>query len=364
MIFHFCTMSPYVSKFIDFLKKNINYFEPNSHHFIVIDNDKFQANHEKCHDFQYSYIHSKWGFIKVLSHIKKTDSLIIHGLTNPRLFIYLYYFNRELIKRSIWSIWGGDVYFYKFAYKCLKYRFFEYLRKRIIPAIPVITSLVKGDYDIVREIYGTDAKYVYSYYPIPIDNILLKNLCNDNTENTNTVFIGNSGDPSNNHIEVLQHLKRLKENDIRIMCPLSYGDRNYIEKVIEYGKEVFGDKFIPLTDFIPPIYYSKILMKVNIAIMNHNRQQGLGSIINLLLLKKKVFIRSDTTSFVFFRDNGIKVFDTLYLDKLSLQELFYMEEKTANKNQQLIADIFSNEEAVRGWSNVFLECKTSSRGRT
>lgn len=363
MIYHFCGISPYIEKYIAFLKENPLTFNLSEHFFVFYPTRNFLKNRYHFSGLQYSSTKSNWEFVKYLSKLKNTDSLIIHGLTNPRLFIYLFFINRGLIKRSIWSIWGGDVYYFKYANACLKNRFIEYLRKRIIPAIPIITSLVKGDYDIVKEIYKSDAAYVYSYYPIPIDNTLLKKIDNNLKANINKIIlVGNSGDPSNNQIEILQHLVKYKDNEIQIICPLSYGDSNYIEKVIGYGKEVFRDRFIPLTDFIPPTEYSKILSKVSIAIMNHKRQQGLGSIINLLLLTKKVYIRSDTTSFSFFSNKGVKVFDTLNLNKMSLQELFYMDENTAKHNQHRISDIFSNEEAVRGWNNVFLECKKYSSG--
>ncbi|MDI9559941.1 MAG: TDP-N-acetylfucosamine:lipid II N-acetylfucosaminyltransferase [Pseudomonadota bacterium] len=352
MIYHFCGTSPYITKYIDFLKSNRKDFNLNNHHFIINDTNTFQMDQATLQDIKYSLVKSKWGFIPLLNKIKKNDSLIIHGLFNPRLLIYFYLFNRRLVERCIWSIWGGDVYFFRLKNDSCKNRVIEYLRKQIIPHIPVITTLVKGDYDIVKDIYNTSAKLVYSFYPYYIsDDESVKNINKDQ----HCIMVGNSGDPSNNHEQVFNILKKFKNEQIKIICPLSYGVKDYIEKTITLGQSIFGAKFIPLTEFIEPDEYMKILSDIDIAIMNHNRQQGLGSIINLIVNNAKVFIRSDTTSYKFFRNSGIVLFDTLSIDELSYEE-FISDDKTEYRlNREKILKIVSEDESLKGWLRVFQE---------
>ena len=352
MIYHFCGTSPYITKYIDFLKSNRKDFNLNNHHFIINDTNTFQMDQATLQDIKYSLVKSKWGFIPLLNKIKKNDSLIIHGLFNPRLLIYFYLFNRRLVERCIWSIWGGDVYFFRLKNDSCKNRVIEYLRKQIIPHIPVITTLVKGDYDIVKDIYNTSAKLVYSFYPYYIsDDESVKNINKDQ----HCIMVGNSGDPSNNHEQVFNILKKFKNEQIKIICPLSYGVKDYIEKTITLGQSIFGAKFIPLTEFIEPDEYMKILSDIDIAIMNHDRQQGLGTIVNLIVNNAKIFIRSDTTSYKFFRDNGIVLFDTLSIDELPYEE-FISEDKTEYRlNRKKILKLTSEDESLKGWLKVFQE---------
>ena len=37
------------------------------------------------------------------------------------------------------------------------------------PSIPVISSMIPGDYETVRSVYGGCARYVQAFYPIPMD---------------------------------------------------------------------------------------------------------------------------------------------------------------------------------------------------
>jgi hypothetical protein len=150
-------------------------------------------------------------------------------------------------------------------------------------------------------------------------------------------------------------LKKFKNKNIKIICPLSYGVKDYIEKTITLGQSIFGAKFIPLTEFIEPDEYMKILSDIDIAIMNHDRQQGLGTIVNLIVNNAKIFIRSDTTSYKFFRDNGIVLFDTLSIDELPYEE-FISEDKTEYRlNRKKILKLTSEDESLKGWLKVFQE---------
>jgi hypothetical protein len=40
-----------------------------------------------------------------------------------------------------------------------------------------------------------------------------------------SILLGNSADPSNNHVEALERLLPYRDQDIKIYAPLSYGDQ-------------------------------------------------------------------------------------------------------------------------------------------
>ena len=53
--------------------------------------------------------------------------------------------------------------------------------------------------------------------------------------------------------------------DIKIIVPLSYGDNAYAAELCEKGKELFGDKFKGLVEFIPLDKYRELLRETDRA---------------------------------------------------------------------------------------------------
>ena len=148
-------------------------------------------------------------------------------------------------------------------------------------------------------------------YPIPTDFEALKRI-QHKTEKNGIIHIqvGNSANPTNNTIEIIRFLAKNTGEKCRVFCPVSYGDEEYARTVIDYGKKELGDRFYPMTTFLDREQYASFVASVDILIMNHQRQQGLGNIFSYLYLGKKVYIRSDNSSFQFFEEHGIKVYDT------------------------------------------------------
>ena len=121
----------------------------------------------------------------------------------------------------------------------LSNRIYEQFRKMMIKKIPRIASFAPGDYELIRKIYGTKAEYFPSMYPLPVDFLhFAGSLVSEQKTGELKILIGNSGNPSNFHHEILTKLEPLKDSAIRIYCPLSYsGNPEYIDSV-----EVSGQK--------------------------------------------------------------------------------------------------------------------------
>ena len=137
------------------------------------------------------------------------------------------------------------------------------------------------DFDLLCHIYKTKGKQFDCLYPSSVNKEQLKKLV-DNSEkkyhNTVNILVGNSATKTNNHIEVLNWLSRFKKNNIKIYCPLSYGDKGYASEVAEYGRKMFGDKFVPVLNYMKSDEYSVFLNKMDIAVFNNNRQQATANI--------------------------------------------------------------------------------------
>ena len=223
-------------------------------------------------------------------------------------------------------MWGGDFYFPE------KQRWFK---KIVIKRIRNFVTYLKGDFELVRKWYGAEGEchecFMYPSNLYKEYNIIPKK------DSTTHIQLGNSADLSNDHIEMLDKLRDYKDEDIKIYAPLSYGDQGHVEAVVLKGNEIFGDKFIPLTDFMPFGKYLDFLGTIDIAIFAHRRQQAMGNIISLLGMGKKVYVRKDITPWTLFSEIGVKVFDFSNIDLVTIKN------EVRNENVKIIKSYFSKE---------------------
>ncbi len=272
-------------------------------------------------------------FSRMLPDLRKSSKILFHQLPHgPALILWNLF--PKLLSKVTWIIWGGDVYLYRLATESLSNRFYEQLRKRIIKRITRIASFAPGDYEIIREIYGTKAEYLPSMYPLPVDFLHFTGPpVSEQKTGELKILAGNSGNPTNLHHEILSKLEPLKDSAIKIFCPLSYsGNPDYINSVEARGKQIFGGKFIPMHEMLDPDKYLNLLYDIDVAVMNHDRQQGLGNILPLLYFGKKVFMRSGTSSFEYLESIGCRLFDITSFDTFD-ESLFSSEQEKLKENR-------------------------------
>lgn len=334
--------------YIDFINKNFNSRE---HLFLFLGGSKTI----KIPNYQNVIVGSNKGGLErkinwnslLFRHGYKSEKIFLHGLWNDKVINFLF-INSFLLKKCNWIIWGGDLYAYQTPKLTFKSRFHEFMRAFCIKRFGGLITQIKGDYELAQKWYGAQGKYYYSFgYP---SNLYKEFDISRIKKDKNKIYIqvGNSSDPSNNHIEILDKLKQYKDENIEIICPISYGDKVHSQKVKEYGEEIFDNKFIALTEFLSFDKYLEILGKIDIAIFNHKRQQGVGNILTLLGLGKKVYIRSDVTTWSFLNDLGIKVYD--YEGKVSLEKQSL---KDGNSNRTIIKNEFSECKLKEDWKSIF-----------
>lgn len=177
----------------------------------------------------------------------------------------------------------------------------------------------------------------FMYYPI--DLVIHNSIEEINTKN---ILVGNSASATNNHLEVFEILNKIKQSDRSIICPLSYGDKIYREKIIKSGNEIFDQKFIPLVDFLPLHEYNAIIKSCSIAIMNHKRQQAFGNIISLIYQGTKVFLHNQNPIYLYLKRISVVVFsieDDLQCDDETIFDELLLSVKVNNK--KLIFDSFN-----------------------
>src|SRR5690606_16231014 len=96
------------------------------------------------------------------------------------------------------------------------------------------------------------------------------------------IFVGNSGDAGNNHLEIIEQLAQKRDIDeYRIVIPLAYNlTSDYGERIIaSIQKHNLKDKCCFIYKMLPPHEYFALLSEAELLITAHNRQQALGNLI-------------------------------------------------------------------------------------
>lgn len=197
----------------------------------------------------------------------------------------------------------------KDVYRSVKYRHHEYLPEiapeEILYQMKVFGSLPGMNYEknINQKLYNPFVQRVpFTYYPIEYitKNKLLRASGSD-------ILLGNSASATNNHLEAFDLLRRFNLGDKKIVAPLSYGSPRYAKAIINEGNEQFGDRFVPLTSFLPLEEYNQLMSSCGIVVMNHYRPQALGNIISALYMGCKVFL-NNTSIYQYFNNLGCHIY--------------------------------------------------------
>jgi len=333
---HVMIVDKFLSPFIDFVDKQ---FGRDDHHYVFIDAERYDYGLTPEHGVEFLSTIDQI-FITLKDYMHEAKKIILHGLWRNEICILLFY-NQDLLKKCYWVMWGGDFYFPKIC---------PLIKKNVIKNMGHIINYTIGDYQLVKEFYGTNAVHhkCFGYLSNTYKDYSYLKTKIQNNNNTKVILVGNSADPANNHLEIFDKIRIYKDADIEIICPLSYGIGDYAKQVMQEGTAIFGQKFKPLTKFIPLEEYIKILWRVDIAIFAHKRQQAMGNIRLLLGLGKKVYIRDDITSWQSLKDIDVKVY-SFNTEKIDFEFATYYQ----NDNTQKIKENFSYKRLTSDWKQIF-----------
>ena len=342
-ILHIMVIDKFIPSFIKFDEENFDDFSSN-HCFIVIgENEKFPLI--KKNNIILIKRLGISNLFELILLMNKYDKVILHGLFNTRINQVLI-FQPWILKKCYWAMWGGDLYAHTKPQKKMGDKINEIIRKIIIKKFGHLISYVDGDIELARKWYKAKGihhdciMYTSNVYEEPVELF-------DSNSSIINIQIGNSADPSNNHVEIIEMLHKHRGDNIAIYAPLSYGDKTYAQNLIAIGKEKFGEKFHPITELMPAHDYLKFLQKIDIAIFNHNRQQAMGNTITLLGLGKKVYLRKNISSWNSIKKIGATAFD---IEKFSLTPI---DNITKEKNKIVIKQNFSNENLKKQLKLIF-----------
>lgn len=295
-----------------------------------------------------------------LSLVGSDDKLFIHGFYLPHFVKYGLFAASKLNKNQIvLIIYGADLYNNRYL---LQDDWFhpgvwlqEIWKRRLVKKAGVFMTFAAPDYDLIKEWYGADGKQFDILYPSNADYEQLSRIrkISDSVDTHRRILLGNSATVTNRHEEALRWLSKYKDEDIEIICPLSYGDLAYGKQIAEMGHAIFGDKFIPITDYMDISAYTDLLNSVDIAVYNNNRQQATGNIEILGYLGKKIYVRSDIATWGHYvvRD-GCRFFDTMKIPELDYSDFCKLGREDIDYNEQYFLNIWDNNYLKKLWDEV------------
>lgn len=346
-ILHVSDCDKFIPPYIKFIKESFNNdFE--NHKFLVTRGmaEKALPGYSNIYLIPTSQLGKLKHYLHLIFEINRSDKIILHNLFDFKNVLLLFFMPWNL-KKTYWIMWGADLYTYKLGNHNFKWKFKEFFRKPVIRNFGYFSTTVPGDFELVKDWYKSKSVFIQNLmYP----SHLYRDLVQTELENKSEIYIqvGNSADPTNNHHEVLNYIAGLDLNHYKVFCPLSYGSPNHRELVINYGKDLLSDKFIPIVDYMDFSAYNKYMSSIDIAIFNHDRQQAMGNMIGLLSLGKKVILKPTTTPYSFFKSLGLEVY--------SLNDKDIMTPLTENdkiQNIKIMRHNFSPEKLKADWERIF-----------
>lgn len=300
-------------------------------------------------------------YLFIKKAIKNSKKIIFHGLYFSRkIYYFLFHWNPEFLDKSTWIEWGADLY----GWKCpqtgvistLLNKYGHEIRKKIpqvILTFPVNEIFYKKE-------YGDCAQLIT--LGLPATRPMLPRIdAAYSQKNTSAlrIQIAHNGLLENNQIRLIELLSKFKDEDIQVILPLAYniGDlTNTIDKkayknaVITFAKYHFGTKAVPFVNMIKLDYYMKYLWTVDIIVFDLKRPCGIGNLLYMIYMGKKVFLPSDSDYYKYLTEHDIVIYDTYEIKNMSFEEFSAPAEKS---NIGWIEEFFNYEENTVQWLKLF-----------
>lgn len=196
------------------------------------------------------------------------------------------------------------------------------------------------------EQYASRKIYSYEVFNYSLSEVLGK-LKDTPFFDGDTIMVGNSASYSNNHLYVLNFLKRMDlKDELRFTLVLSYGgSKQYVSEVENAYKSSFPQKVEVLTSYLPLQVYNQIFLKVRSMIMSAWRQESIGTIIMGFYLGVKVFMSERSPLYKWFVDCGFKVFAIETAKEEDLDTPLSIKDK--QRNREIVLERYNEERIAR-----------------
>lgn len=310
---------------------------------------------KKYNTDNFIFISNSMLFVKYMATLSKEDKLIIHDYQKLFGHVQMFWFLLWIMGKGYRSrvsiiLWGvsekrkkSESMLHSILYK---------IQSRVFRSFKYVVALTVDDERKILEWHRLSNVLVTNYIIDTYNNFNSLKMPSDDSSSKVKIMVSHSAFSHNNHLEVFELLARFKDEDIQIICPLSYGNNHYREIVIEKGKEIFGDKFLFIDKIIPRSEYNELLSSVSIYISNAGIQTGLYAIAFCICTGKKLYLRDN--NFNWMRHLGFIVNNVSELNHISYKEFAKSpESEYLLKNDVLARYIYSPAPKIEVWGKIY-----------
>ena len=297
--------------------------------------------------------------------IDKYDYVYTHSMfLSPQIKIGLMLLRPKCLDKIVWIEWGYDLYalesgslkeLLKNGVKRFVQLLFDRNIKNFVAIHPVDIEVFKKRFRNNANVHVVQYRFskgcddfTFNYKKIQIKDKILRG-------EPIVIQINHRAEPDFLHEKVLNQLKAYRNENIKILLPLSYGDQEYADRIEKYAIDIFGkDKVWSLRKFVDLTEYRKILGSVDIFVLHTNRQVALGNIFTMFYLQKKIYLPEDSSLYRFFVGNGLHIdrieelgqipFDSIASDVDTQTARKYIEEFYAEDPKTMWSELFNNVE--------------------
>lgn len=304
-----------------------------------------------------------------LDEINRSDVVIIHSLPAIPLSI-IGQINKRI--KVVWFAWGYDIYEkpYNFIPQCLygprtrRHFLLGHLKEKICRRQTNKTELEVEAYknDILNRIdyfsgvfpyevellkqfqplfhaQGVDFYYGSTSFFIP------EKPETKVVHGKKNIIIGNSGNPTGNHLDALQKISSINLNqDTKIILPLSYGGTEGYKSTIEKkANKIAPNRVLSLRDYLPLNEYMDIISNCRAAIFAHERQQASDNIFLQILYGARVYLSESSYAYKYLKDLGLSIF--AYQNDIHLLNEELSDEEVMN-NRKILSSLYSSSKLI------------------
>lgn len=178
-------------------------------------------------------------------------------------------------------------------------------------------------------------KYKGKISPFCIDYYQQEKTTKASVGKLNKILLGNSSNPTNNHLDALQILKKSRIEIDSITMPMNYGDTRYREWLLPKAKSIFGNRINAITQFLDKDEYFGQIQDCGIVFMHHLRQQALGTIRWGFRSEKQVVLNNDGVPYSFFSANNRIVHSSTNIRDCASRPVMYGEKTQKEISRKL-----------------------------
>ena len=267
--------------------------------------------------------------------------------------------HKNITDKSVWISWGNDLYNFVKKGKSFPEKIYRNYTKRIMLSfrkrMKAGCVIFPKDKDAMEKILGPDKKIYVSRYTTFTKEDLENAKPKEDAAIAKplTIMVGHAAAPVLDHFNVLDALAAYKNENIRVIVPLSYGEKAYGDSVAAYAKDIFGDKAEIIREMMSPEDYTRLLWGVDMAVFHTDRQIALGNICRLLYMCCKIYTKKGGALWEELAGSGCVLYDSGDVGKLPLGALADRKDLESSGNRAFAEDSMDPDKTFEMWLKVF-----------